>query len=119
MFEKNNSTKWIIFETAIVMFSEMGYAKVSMRDIGKKVGVSAASIYNHFKSKDEILTSIYDFYEYHMKKILPDINKLLKDAETEEIHALLKMTDPRFEYEIQVLIYRIMVILNMERNTGQ
>jgi AcrR family transcriptional regulator len=40
------------------LFKDKGYNAVSMRDIAAEVGVKAASLYNHIKSKDEILTHI-------------------------------------------------------------
>lgn len=52
------STKDAILYKSLIMFSEKGFAGVSMRDIASEVGIKAASIYNHFKSKDDIFNSI-------------------------------------------------------------
>ena len=79
------STREKIMDAAIVMFSETGYDKVSMRDIAKVVGIKAASIYNHFPSKRDILTSIYEFYAQEHQMVLPKIETLLYCLETEPI----------------------------------
>ncbi len=47
-----------ITEQAAALFKERGYSAVSMNDIADKVGVKAASLYNHIKSKEDILQEI-------------------------------------------------------------
>ena len=62
MPHSNVDTKSQIFNTALRLFAEKGYENVSVRDIGKAVGIKAGSIYNHFVSKDEILEACFNFY---------------------------------------------------------
>ncbi len=45
----------IIFQ-ASQLFKEKGYSAVTMRDIAQEMGIKAASLYNHIKSKQEILS---------------------------------------------------------------
>ncbi len=52
------SKRDIIMEQAAALFKEQGYPAVSMNDIADKVGVKAASLYNHIKSKEDILQEI-------------------------------------------------------------
>ena len=49
----------IIYE-ALSLFSVNGYDAVTIREIASAVGIKESSIYNHFKSKQDILNKIID-----------------------------------------------------------
>ncbi len=51
-------TRQTIKEKAADLFYRQGYGAASMRDIAAKSGIEAASIYNHFGSKQDLLHSI-------------------------------------------------------------
>lgn len=61
-------TKKKIFNSAVELFVSKGFDNVSLRDIADKVGIRQSTIYNHFKSKQEILDSIYEFYKVYFLK---------------------------------------------------
>jgi AcrR family transcriptional regulator len=52
------SKKDLITQKASAMFREKGFPAASMRDLADVVGLEAASLYNHIKSKSEILQEI-------------------------------------------------------------
>ncbi|MBL7731075.1 MAG: TetR family transcriptional regulator [Chitinophagaceae bacterium] len=55
---KKASKKGLILRKASAMFREKGFAATSMRDLAEAVGIEAASLYNHIRSKNEILEAI-------------------------------------------------------------
>jgi TetR/AcrR family transcriptional regulator, cholesterol catabolism regulator len=55
---KRASKKGLILRKAAAMFREKGFAATSMRDLAEAVGIEAASLYNHIRSKNEILEAI-------------------------------------------------------------
>lgn len=55
---KRASKKELILRRAAAMFREKGFAATSMRDLAEMVGIEAASLYNHIRSKNEILEAI-------------------------------------------------------------
>jgi len=55
---KDGSRKEVIVKAAAALFHEKGYKAASMRDLAERVGVEAASLYNHIRSKTELLHDI-------------------------------------------------------------
>ncbi|MBL4585261.1 MAG: TetR/AcrR family transcriptional regulator [Pseudomonadales bacterium] len=49
-----------ILQKATPMFAAQGYSGVSMRDISKKVGTSAAALYHHFPNKQRLYLAVME-----------------------------------------------------------
>jgi AcrR family transcriptional regulator len=64
-------TKTKIQETALDLFSQRGYNNVSIRDIGKIVGIKESTLYYHFKNKQEI----YDVLLLEFRELTQNIQK--------------------------------------------
>jgi AcrR family transcriptional regulator len=62
LFMGEPTTREKILDVAIHLISKKGFDAVSIREIAREVGIRESSIYNHFKSKDEILDTIIDFF---------------------------------------------------------
>ncbi|HRE50596.1 MAG TPA: TetR/AcrR family transcriptional regulator [Flavitalea sp.] len=56
--KKNSPRKEVILEKAAQLFRKKGFNATSMRDLAENVGVEAASLYNHIRSKEDILQEI-------------------------------------------------------------
>ena len=55
---EKRDTKQVILVEALELFSTNGYDGVTVADIAAAVGIKAASLYKHYKSKQEIFDSI-------------------------------------------------------------
>ncbi|MFG3707366.1 TetR/AcrR family transcriptional regulator [Micromonospora sp. NPDC047670] len=58
--ESTGGTRERIKAVALELFTEQGYEKTSLREIAERLNVTKAALYYHFKSKDEIVTSVVE-----------------------------------------------------------
>lgn len=64
MKDKKRITRKLIIDAAFTCFNEFGYAKTTFDDIAKKAGISRASVYNYFKSKEDFFYAIVEEKHY-------------------------------------------------------
>lgn len=57
--EATATTREKIIYHALKLFAAKGYDGVSMREIAAAVGIQGASLYNHFKGKEDIFNAIF------------------------------------------------------------
>ncbi len=91
-----DTTKEQILDSAYRLFTEKGFRGSSLRDIAEQSGIKAASIYNHFMSKEEIFEAV--FIEKHP---LFDILSILDSVEGEDAEDLLTNAVDRLAEEFQ------------------
>ncbi|MGW3660538.1 TetR/AcrR family transcriptional regulator [Streptomyces sp. NPDC005151] len=57
---RRGNTRQRIQDVALELFAEQGYEKTSLREISEKLDVTKAALYYHFKTKEDILISIFE-----------------------------------------------------------
>ncbi|MFE2886184.1 TetR/AcrR family transcriptional regulator [Streptomyces graminifolii] len=57
---RRGDTRQRIQDVALELFAEQGYEKTSLREIAEHLDVTKAALYYHFKTKEEILVSIFE-----------------------------------------------------------
>lgn len=64
----SSNRKEEIVLTTLELAAQKGLASVSMSMIADKIGIKKPSLYKHFKSKDEIVESMYQFLRQQAKE---------------------------------------------------
>jgi AcrR family transcriptional regulator len=58
--ERRTDTRNQIRAVALELFAEQGYEKTSLREIAERLGVTKAAVYYHYRTKEEILSSLIE-----------------------------------------------------------
>lgn len=88
-----------IINCAAKLFKEKGYSAVTMRDIAQALDIKAASLYNHIKSKQEILVLIVidiaeEFTTNINKIVLSDVSTIQKLEKVIQLHIDITVRNP-------------------------
>ncbi len=70
----------LILDAATHVFAERGFFASQVADIARRAGIAAGTVYLYFRSKDELLTSLFD--------------RTMQEAISEAQAALESITDP-------------------------
>lgn len=77
-----------ILLVTLELAAEKGLSNVSMAQIAEKIGIRKPSLYNHYKSKDEIIAAMYQYFRDKSKEALSltdiDYGDFVKDKSMEE-----------------------------------
>lgn len=88
---KPTDRKTEIINIAARLFKEKGYSAVTMRDIAQAMDIKAASLYNHIKSKQEILVLVVieiaeEFTSVMNEIVAADIGTIQKIEKVIQLH---------------------------------
>lgn len=69
--------KQLIMEKALELFSEQGFEATSVQQITERCGISKGAFYLSFKTKDELVFSMVDYY---LQQFLIDIDQVVRGS---------------------------------------
>jgi AcrR family transcriptional regulator len=87
----------LILAAASLRFHQQGYARTSLDDIAKDLGVTAPALYRHFRSKDDLYTAVLELNLRHLERCITD-------AESAD-HAIRSLAEVAVEYPTLGLLW--------------
>ena len=120
---KRSDTSQRLLIAAIEMFADRGFESTSMRDLASEVGIKAPAIYNHYRSKEDILAAaliwvMEDFSEHVLGPDKPNDAAVDRLKGILERHLLYQINNPVLNRAYDVLA-RSGVLVRMERQDAQ
>jgi AcrR family transcriptional regulator len=115
-------TRTRIQAVALELFTEQGYDQTSLREIAERLGVTKAALYYHFKTKDDIITSVFDDRLASLEALLewargqertPAFRRELLTRYAQEIHKSQQAPFMRFFERNQTMIHKMKAGLRM------
>ena len=76
------TTKEKLKKAALAAFAQKGYEGATMQEIAEAVGINKASIYNHYKGKEDLYLAVYQDVASKYEKLL---KRLIKNSDNMEI----------------------------------
>lgn len=89
------STKDAIRDVALRLFSTKGFEQTSLREVADEVGITKASLYYHYASKQDLLLAVIDPVFEDMREMNADLDGLhygrdaVREILTRQLHSML------------------------------
>ena len=68
-----------LMETALGVFAEMGIERAGHADIAKRVGVSTATVFNYFPTRDALVNAVLNEVEARITRLFDELGPLSSD----------------------------------------
>ncbi len=86
--EKYTSRQIEIMEAATARIDKHGIQNLTIKNLAADIGLSEPALYRHFKSKNEILLSLLNYFIAEMKSRIKSIPKGLNDTAADELKGI-------------------------------
>lgn len=111
----NEEKRKAILKAAIKEFYDKGFEGSSMDTISKKANVSKATVYNHFKSKENLFLSVFDILKQRIEecfKYTYDKNKSID----EQLYEIAKIEIDFLSNEENIILIELVTVVIIQKN---
>ena len=64
-----------VLRTAVQLFLEQGYHRVTLNDVADRLNITKPALYNYFRGKDEILFECWALGQERVDELIAEINR--------------------------------------------
>ncbi len=115
LISEEPSTKQKLFYSAILLFSQKGYANVGIRELCRSVNVKESAFYNHYAGKEDLFRKILDYFKEQNKRAVYTDEEIRSIVSTGDIRRFLMQNMQKFSSVAGGMIYHtILQIVIME-----
>jgi len=106
-----------IIQASIKLFIEKGYHGTTMDDIGAEIGVSKGTVYTYFKSKEELLKTIWTSSNQPLKELQTKFQGRDYHDVLEELYKMISESNALYlSFEISALSFENETIKKINRD---
>ncbi|MBA4537350.1 TetR/AcrR family transcriptional regulator [Bacillus aquiflavi] len=102
-----NEKKQFILETAMRLFAQNGFHLTSMQEIAEHSGVAKGSLYTYFRSKEDLMISILNYYDNLLQKKILQVEYERTLTPKEMFQKQLSMHFKEFSHDRDFLLVQI------------
>ena len=113
--KKGIETTGKILDAAANLFSHKGYDNVSLREIADAVGIKESSLYNHFESKADILTKLFELFIEKAPEARPSLSELDSMLIVMQPEEIFKYILFHFGKHVSKILENIAIIISNEK----
>lgn len=103
-----------IREVALDLFVSEGYSKVSLRQLGKEIGLHAGSLYSHLHSKEELL---FELISDHLEELLTDVRRRIA-RQPDATSRLIALIDAHIDSQVRQRALSLLTNLELRSLNG-
>lgn len=111
----NQEKREAILKAAIEEFYSKGYEGSSMDTVSKEANVSKATVYNHFKNKEELFIAIANILQERFEESFKYTYVKDKDIE-EQLRDIAKKEMDFLNFEENIKLIQIMTVVMIQKN---
>jgi len=99
MTSKSQKKRDLILDAAMKKMCQNGYAKTTLDDIAKEVGLTQTALYYYFKSKEDLVTRLSDRFILQISQR----QRAILSQDKPLVDRLLELIDYRTEYSREIM----------------
>lgn len=111
-----SKSKYTVLRAALELFAHKGFAGTSIRDIAEMAGMKSASLYSHYKSKDQILAELIKIGH---EELLRSLRRAVMASDADPVSQLREIIKAHVRMHVEFSMLAIVVNHELHTLSGE